>query len=78
VETPDSLPANSTAARNGEGFIPGFRIEKLIGKGGMGAVYKARKLNIGKTVALKVLFPSHEGDVSGHATTDQRGKDRGV
>ncbi|MEZ5989843.1 MAG: serine/threonine-protein kinase [Planctomycetota bacterium] len=39
-------------------IIPGFEIVSLLGRGGMGAVYRATKRNIGKEVALKVLLPS--------------------
>jgi len=36
-----------------------YRIEKLIGKGGMGAVYQAEHVKLGKPVAIKVLLAGH-------------------
>lgn len=38
--------------------VGGFRIEKLIGRGGMGQVFLARQLSLNRPVALKIL-PSH-------------------
>jgi serine/threonine protein kinase len=34
-----------------------YQIVKLIGQGGMGAVYEAMQQKIGRRVALKVLLP---------------------
>jgi len=36
--------------------IPGYRIEKEIGRGGFGAVYRARRVSDGAAVAIKVML----------------------
>jgi hypothetical protein len=44
------------------GELAGYRIESLIGRGGMAFVYRAVDQRLGRTVALKVLAPELAGD----------------
>jgi DNA-binding beta-propeller fold protein YncE len=51
----------STEIRIGEEFA-GYRIDSLLGRGGMGTVYLARHLRLDRAVALKVLDPALAAD----------------
>ncbi|MBL9004536.1 MAG: hypothetical protein JNJ46_09830 [Myxococcales bacterium] len=42
--------------------VGGYQIVRLIGQGGMGAVYEALQVKIGRRAALKVLLPELADD----------------
>ena len=43
-------------------LIAGYRVDALAGQGGMGVVYRATQLSLGRTVALKLIAPSLADD----------------
>ncbi|MFO1487449.1 MAG: protein kinase [Verrucomicrobiota bacterium] len=55
-------------------LFPQLEIQELVGKGGMGAVYKARQPSLDRFVALKILAPRSGGDLdfAGRFTREAR------
>ncbi|MFI9785211.1 serine/threonine-protein kinase [Kitasatospora sp. NPDC051984] len=46
--------------------LAGYRLEHVIGRGGMAVVYRAEGLRLGRTVAVKLLAPESEGTDPDH------------
>src|ERR1041385_6706794 len=62
MDAPDPLPGRVIAGM--------YRIDDLLGRGGMGAVYRATQLNLERLVAVKVML----AHVSGSTVADERFK----
>lgn len=59
---PEAQPAaEQSPGRDGEIFGD-FRLDKKLGEGGMGAVYKAHQISMDRTVALKLLAKNLSGN----------------
>lgn len=62
------MPSDNTAFKLIGQTIGGCQIKKLLGTGGMGAVYLANQVSLGKEVALKILderWAAHERHIEG-------------
>ncbi|MGE0788560.1 MAG: protein kinase [Sandaracinaceae bacterium] len=57
-----SAPEDTYATWVGRVIDERYRIDSLLGEGGMGAVFEAQHLKLKKAVALKVIHPEFAGD----------------
>src|SRR4030081_3907660 len=61
------MTAQTRSQSEAAGLAPGsefagYRIERLLDRGGMGIVYVATEIDLGRTVALKIIAPEHTCD----------------
>src|SRR5262245_12654711 len=57
--SPDSDPSSESHAAVGNVVAGRYRLTRLLGEGGMGAVYEAEHVEIGKRVAIKLVRSIH-------------------
>ncbi|HZA13556.1 MAG TPA: protein kinase, partial [Myxococcaceae bacterium] len=50
-----AIEATTVARSLKADIITGYRLESLLGRGGMGEVHKATQLSLNRTVAVKIL-----------------------
>jgi serine/threonine-protein kinase len=63
-----------TSFRPGEVIARRYQLEALLGEGGMGAVWRAHDLNLGSTVAVKLLSSEYAGDAPARARFEREAR----
>jgi serine/threonine-protein kinase len=56
LRAPGTLPTISLGGAAGLPQVPGYAVEAILGRGGMGVVFRARHLRLNRVVALKMIL----------------------
>src|SRR5262245_5028171 len=62
LATHPAAVGDTQAATAAPPAVPGYELDRLIGRGGMGDVWRARDLELGREVAVKVLQEQYAAD----------------
>ncbi len=64
---PDPVPWQPPSAEELQKLLPQYEISRLLGRGGMGAVYQGRQISLDRSVAIKILSSQLEEASAGFA-----------
>jgi eukaryotic-like serine/threonine-protein kinase len=73
-EAATQAPLATDQARQVPPTVGGYRIGRLLGEGGMGAVYEAEEIGTGRRVALKLIKPEFAGSADAVERFRQEGR----